>query len=62
MPRGSAIEIAKANGVYKGRKPIVPNNFDAVVALWRKGEIAAVEAQRRLDVKPSMFYRKVRRG
>ena len=30
------IEIAKANGVYKGRKPIVPNNFDAVVALWRK--------------------------
>ena len=30
------IEIAKANGVYKGRKPIMRNNFDAVVALWRK--------------------------
>ena len=56
------IEIAKANGVYKGRKPIVRSNFDAVVALWRKGEITAVEAQRRLDMKPSTFYRKVRRG
>ena len=54
------IEIAKANGVYKGRKPIVRNNFDAVVALWRKGEITAVEAQRRLDMKPSTFYRKVK--
>ena len=56
------IEIAKANGVYKGRKPIVRDNFDAVVALWRKGAITAVEAQRRLDMKPSTFYRKVRRS
>lgn len=56
------IEIAKANGVYKGRKPIVRENFDAVVALWHKGAITAVEAQRRLDMKPSTFYRKVRRG
>lgn len=56
------IEIAKANGVYKGRKPIERDNFDTVVTLWRKGEITAVEAQRRLDMKPSTFYRKVRRG
>ena len=54
------IEIAKANGVYKGRKPIMRENFAAVVALWRRGEITAVEAQRRLDMKPSTFYRKVR--
>ena len=54
------IEIAKAKGAYKGRKPIVRDNFDAVVALWRRGEITAVEAQRRLDMKPSTFYRKVR--
>ena len=50
------IEIAKANGVYKGRKPIMRDNFAAVVALWRRGEITAVEAQRRLDMKPSTFY------
>ena len=56
------IEIAKANGVYKGRKPIVRDNFAAVVALWRRGEITAVEAQRRLNMKPSTFYRKVRGG
>ena len=54
------IEIAKAKGVYKGRKPIERDNFDAVVAVWRKGEITAVEAMRRLDMKPSTFYRKVR--
>ena len=54
------IEIAKAKGVYKGRKPIVRENFDAVVSIWRRGEITAVEAMRRLDMKPSTFYRKVR--
>ena len=54
------IAVAKANGVYKGRKPIVRPNFDAVVAQWRSGNITAVEAMRRLDMKPSTFYRKVK--
>ena len=54
------IELAKAAGVYKGRKPIQRDNFDAIVALWRRGEITAVEAMRRLDMKSSTFYRKVR--
>ena len=54
------IEIAKAKGVYKGRKPIVRENFNAVVAIWRSGKITAVEAMRRLDMKPSTFYRRVR--
>ena len=54
------IAIAKARGVYKGRKPIQHPEFRKVVALWRKGEITAVEAMRRLDMKPSTFYRKVR--
>ena len=56
------IEIAKAKGVYKGRKPIVRDNFDAVVTIWRRGEITAVEAMRRLDMKPSTFYRKVKKA
>ena len=54
------IAVAKANGVYKGRKPIERPNFDAVVAQWRSGSITAVEAMRRLDMKPSTFYRKVK--
>ena len=54
------IAIAKANGVYTGRKPINRPNFDAVVSQWRSGDITAVEAMRRLEMKPSTFYRKVK--
>lgn len=54
------IAIAKANGVYKGRKPIERPNFEAVVTQWRSGEISAVEAMRRLEMKSSTFYRKIR--
>lgn len=54
------IAIAKANGVYKGRKPIQHPEFDAVVSQWRKGKITAAEAMRRLGMSSSTFYRKVR--
>ncbi len=54
------IAIAKQNGVYKGRKPIVRDNFAAVVSLWRQEKITAVEAMKRLDMKASTFYRKVK--
>ena len=54
------IAIAKANGVYKGRKPIQRAAFDAVMSQWLRGEMTAVEAQRRLELTPSTFYRKVR--
>lgn len=53
------IEIAKGQGKYKGRKPIQRPNFNQVTALWYSGEITAREAMRRLDMKPSTFYRKV---
>ena len=55
------IAIAKASGTYKGRKPIEHPQFDPVVSLWRRGEITATEAMRRLGMKPSTFYRKVKR-
>ena len=54
------IAVAKENGVYKGRKPIERPEFDTVVSLWRNGDITAVEAMKRLDMKPSTFYRKVK--
>ena len=54
------IAIAKENGVYKGRKPVERADLPAVVHLWREGKITAVEAMRRLDLKPSTFYRKAK--
>ena len=56
------IAIAKQNGVYTGRKPIEHPQFNAVTALWHSGAITATEAMRRLEMKPSTFYRKVRRA
>ena len=54
------IAIAKEQGIYQGRKPIERINFNQVVDLWRGGSITATEAMKRLDLKPSTFYRKVR--
>jgi len=55
------IEIAKQNGIYTGRKKIeLPTEFLSVVSRWRKNEITAVEAMRKLNMKPSTFYRKVK--
>ena len=54
------IAIAKANGIYRGRKPVQRPEFDQVVALWRSGELTAAEAMRRLDMKSSTFYRRVK--
>lgn len=54
------IAIAKAQGVYKGRKPIQRPEFDQVVSQWRRGNITAREAMKRLDMRPSTFYRKVK--
>ena len=55
------IAIAKENHIYKGRKPVERADMPAVVHLWRTGKITAVEAMKRLDMKPSTFYRRVKR-
>lgn len=54
------IEIAKEQGKYTGRKPITHPDFDRVTAQWRRGEITAVEAMKRLRMTSSTFYRKVK--
>ena len=54
------IAIVKGQGKYKGRKPTTHPDFDRVVTKWRSGDIFAVEAMRRLNMKSSTFYRKVR--
>ena len=54
------IDIAKANGVYTGRKPIEPPGFSQVVARWRQGEITATAAMKQLGMSKATFYRKIR--
>ena len=60
--RRDGIERAKAEGRYKGRKPIAVDEglFDSVVALWQDGQITAREAMARLDLKPNTFYRRIK--
>ena len=55
------IAIAKEQGKYKGRKPIVPPEFEQVTAKWRSGAITAAEAMRMLHMSKTTFYRKVKR-
>ena len=56
------IAVAKANGVYKGRKPIAVDDkqFEDVYRRWRDGKLKAKEAMKLLGLKPNTFYRRVR--
>ena len=54
------IEIAKAQGKYKARKPISSPDFDKIAAQWRRGELTAVQAMKRLGMSKTTFYRKAK--
>lgn len=60
--QAEGIKIAKEKGKYKGRQPLKINRlkFESVCADWRAGKISAVEAQRKLSVTASTFYRRVK--
>ena len=53
--------IAKAEGKYKGRKPIERPNFDTVVKQWQEGRISAAEAMKMLRMTKTTFYRKAKK-
>ena len=57
------IEIAKAEGKYKGRKPVSVNEatFRAVCVRWRAGEITATAAMQEVGLKPNTFYRRAKK-
>lgn len=57
------IEIAKAKGVYKGRKPIEydPIRFEELYKRWKAGSIMAKEFMALIGLKPNTFYRAVQR-
>lgn len=54
------IDIAKANGKFKGRKRIDRENFAEVYSTWKTGEITAKQAMNILNLKPNTFYRRVK--
>lgn len=54
------ISLAKAQGKYRGRRPIQPPDWLEVISQWEHGEITAAAAQKRLSMSRSTFYRKVR--
>lgn len=54
------IEIAKAQGKYKGRKPIEIDNFAEVYRQWKAKEISGRFAMKTLGIKPNTFYRRVK--
>ena len=54
------IDIAKANGKFKGRKRIDRENFAEVYFTWKNGEITARQAMNILNLKPNTFYRRVK--
>lgn len=56
------IEIAKQKGKYTGRRPVVHPDFDKVAAQWRRGELTAVQAMKRLGMSKATFYRRVKGG
>lgn len=57
------IEIAKAQGKYKGRKRIEVDEelFKKLYKKWKAGEITAVQFQHKLGLIPNTFYRRIKR-
>ena len=54
------IELAKAQGKYKGRKPIEVENFPEIYNQWKAGEITGGQAMRLANLKPNTFYRRAK--
>ena len=56
------IDAAKARGVRFGRAPMErPSGYDAVCASWKRGEISAREAGRKLNITYKTFLRWARK-
>ena len=58
----TGIERAKAEGKYKGRKPmdVDTDALKVVCGRWRAGEITAITAMKEVGLKPNTFYRRVK--
>lgn len=59
----AGIEIAKAKGVYRGRKPIEidQDKFESLYIRWRAKAIMTKEFMSLMGLKPNTFYRAVQK-
>ncbi|AOZ94895.1 recombinase family protein [Paenibacillus crassostreae] len=59
--QAEGIEVAKADGVKFGRpKIVIDEDFIQVYQEWKSGEITAVAAMQRVNMKHRTFYRRVK--
>ena len=59
--QAEGIAAARARGVHLGRPVLpVPDNFEATVKEWESGKISLAEAQKRLGMTETTFYRRRR--
>ncbi|MEK3733790.1 recombinase family protein [Paenibacillus sp. FSL M8-0334] len=59
--QGEGIAEAKKKGVVFGRPKVsITDGFKQAYSEWRQGKITAVEAMKRVDMKPNTFYRRVK--
>ena len=54
------IAVAKAQGVYKGRRPVERPELEPLLHRWKKGELRAVDVMAQLHISKATFYRKVK--
>ena len=56
------IEIAKAQGKYKGRQPVSydKRKMEALYPDWKTGKLSAVDYAKQLGLKKNTFYRRLK--
>ncbi len=56
------IEIAKANGKYKGRQPVAydKSKMESLYPEWKAGRLSAVDYAKKLNLKKNTFYRRLK--
>ena len=56
--QAEGIKLAKEKGKMLGKPPIqYPDNWKDVYKIWKSGSITAREAMKRLNLKPTSFYK-----
>ena len=56
--QAEGIKLAKEKGKRLGKPPIqYPDNWKDVYTIWKSGSITAREAMKRLNLKPTSFYK-----
>lgn len=59
--QAEGIKIAKEKGKRLGKPPIqYPDNWNEIYSIWKKEEITAREAMKRMNLKPTSFYKLVK--